>query len=227
MRSRKYHLARPMLLGLAGLSMSSTAVASPVVGQIDTFEDGTTDQWAIGANASASERPRNVPSGGPAGAGDRYLLVTSKGGTGPDSRLVVQNLSTRWRGNFITAGVGAIDVDLENFGTTALPMRMVLGSGSGNGYVTNAVSLPADGQWHHVLFSLDASNMHGFNGPQSYPVFLRSVGVMRILSEASPGGMGDQIVGSFGADNIRALPEPGAVGVLMAAIVALARRRAS
>ena len=225
MQARKYHLARQMLFGLAGLSMASTTLASPVVGQIDTFEDGTTDQWAIGTMASASERPRNVPSGGPAGAGDHYLLLTAKGGTGPASRLIVQNLSTRWKGNFITAGVGAIDVDLENFGTRALPMRMDLGSGSGNGYVTNAVSLPADGRWHHVLFSLDASNMHGFNGPTSYPVFLRNVGVMRILAEASPGGMGDPIAGSFGADNIRALPEPEAIGFLMAAMGALARRR--
>ena len=226
MQARKYHLARRMLLGLAGLSMASTTLASPVVGQSDNFEDGTTDQWAIGTRASASERPRNIPSGGPAGAGDPYLLVTSKGGTGPASRLIVQNLSTRWKGNFIAGGVGAIDVDLENFGTTALPMRMVLGSGSGNGYVTNAVSLPADGQWHHVLFSLDASNMHGFNGPQSYPVFLKNVGVMRILAEASAGRMGEPVAGSFGADNIRALPEPGAIGFLMAATGTLARRRA-
>lgn len=46
-------------------------VRAIVVGQIDDFQDGSTQGW--GGYAV----PTNVPTGGPSGAGDKYLKLTS------------------------------------------------------------------------------------------------------------------------------------------------------
>ena len=52
-----------------------------------------------------------MPDGGPAGAGDQYMRITSNGGFGAGSRLTVLN-RTQWLGNYIAAGVTAVEMDL-------------------------------------------------------------------------------------------------------------------
>jgi hypothetical protein len=54
-------------------------------------------------------------------------------------------------------------MDLKNFGTTPLSIRLGLKARSGIGATgyssTNPFLLPADGQWHHARFLIDAEDL--------------------------------------------------------------------
>jgi hypothetical protein len=56
------------------IASSSWAVT---VGQVDTFEDGTTQGWVAGVLGAVHPVPPANALGGPAGANDNYLLLTS------------------------------------------------------------------------------------------------------------------------------------------------------
>ncbi|MHB8068448.1 MAG: hypothetical protein ACYDIC_11175 [Desulfobaccales bacterium] len=82
---------------LAGICLLVGSILQPAsgwavaLGHIDTFQDGTTQHWIVGATPSPAP-PVNVPSGGPAGAGDAYLRLTATGDlTSPGGRLSVIN----------------------------------------------------------------------------------------------------------------------------------------
>jgi len=95
------------------------------VGQIDTFEDGTTQNWVVGLlGAPHANPPINVSSGGPSGVDDNYLRLTAVGGAGPGSRLSTINLN-QWAGDYITDGITAISMDLYNQGQTDLYLRLL------------------------------------------------------------------------------------------------------
>ncbi len=83
-----------LFLGLAGLAIPSSAAV--FVGMTDTFEDGTTQGWGVGGPSPSP--PETVGTGGPSGAGDSFLLLTSLGGAGFGSKLTVFNESQRWVG---------------------------------------------------------------------------------------------------------------------------------
>src|SRR5947208_1760411 len=87
-------------------------------GQTDTFAGGSLDNWfagGLGLGSVPPVPPSVQPTGGPAGAGDSYMLVTGVGGTGPGSRIAVLN-TAQWSGNYLTSGVPSMGMDLKNFG---------------------------------------------------------------------------------------------------------------
>ena len=111
--------------------------------------------------------------------------------------------------------VAGLKMDLKNFGTASLPIRIAIregSSGSGTpGYAsTTAFSLPNDGQWHKsVFFPLTASTMTADQQPKTFATDLASVLDFRLLSSISPSTIGDSFNARFGVDNITAVPEPG------------------
>lgn len=211
-----------LVVGLIAGSTSAT-VKAITLNQTDDFQSGD-DNWAGGSVTG-------TPSGGPGGASDLYLQVSS-GSFGGDVRLITHN-DAQWLGNYTTAGVDEITAELMNFGTLAIPIRAVIresaGGSSTPGYASSPFTLPADGQWHLATFSL-TTGMTGFNSPQSLATDLASVGDFRILSSVSASGIGDVINAQIGIDDITAVPEPstlilGAFGVLSLGGL-LARRNA-
>ena len=87
----------------AGLVLLSAPSALAVTfGQVDTFQDGTVMGWQTGPTDPSP--PANIPNGGPLGAGDRYMLLTSSGSLGVGGKLVVHN-QAQWSGNYTAAGV--------------------------------------------------------------------------------------------------------------------------
>src|SRR3712207_4557029 len=75
----------PLFAVIAGLCLFTCVESKAVtLGQVDTFQDGSTMNWQEGGNSP--NPPTNVASGGPAGAGDRYLENDSSGGFGAGSR---------------------------------------------------------------------------------------------------------------------------------------------
>jgi len=196
--------------------------ASPTLGQTDTFQDGTTDGWQTGRSGS----PRNVSTGGPAGAADAFLEMTSTGTGGPGSKAIIFN-HAQWAGNYTSAGVTEIDMDLKNLGTTPLHMRLAFNQfGGGPGYETiNAVALPTGSGWQHAIFRIGSADLTPLESPPSLATVLSNVAEVRILSAASPSLDGDIIATAIGIDNIKAVPEPMSGCVLVAAAPLLLRRR--
>src|SRR4029453_3320693 len=100
------------------------------IGQVDNFEDGTTQNWVINllgmGSPPPSTLPTNVPTGGPAGAGDNYLRLTSTGiPETAGSRLVAVQYQHQWAGNYIAAGITAITMDVNNLGDTDHYLRVL------------------------------------------------------------------------------------------------------
>src|SRR5215211_7030752 len=103
--------ARLVLAFFVIVGSASAARAIPVLQQVNDFEGGTTQGWTNGPNAAD---PTNVTTGGPGGTADNFLRVSARGGAGAGSRLVSFNRASQWTGNYITAGVTGIEMDLKN-----------------------------------------------------------------------------------------------------------------
>ncbi len=177
-----------------------------VVGQLDDFQDGSPEGWGNNAGTAVI-----IPDGGPMGVGDQFLQVTSNGMPGPGSRLTVFNTS-QWLGNYITAGVTSIEIDLRNSGAVELSMRIAFKQDStfgAPGYLSAAFILPADGTWYHAVFLINAGSMIAVGGPSDFDTFFSNPGEMRIINEVGTADLnGDVIEGQVGIDNISAVPEP-------------------
>ena len=207
------------LLIVCSLPSNTWAISAS---QTDDFENGTTLSWTDG---SGGANVANITTGGPAGANDNYLQISSGSFCG-SARLVTFNQS-QWVGNYAGAGVSQIAMDLKNLGSSTIPIRIAIREGTGGsgtpGYAsTTGFSLPADGLWHHAIFALTAGTMTPINSPQPFATDLASVQDFRLLSSTAPSLVGDSISARVGVDNITTVvPEPGA---LMAASLLLAAR---
>jgi len=184
---------------------SATAPAEVIVAQFDNFENGTTQGWDSGDNNP--HPPVNVASGGPAGVGDNYLKITATGGSGAGSKLVASN-TAQWTGDYQAAGVTEITMDLENPGSSALQIRLVL-EGSGGAFVSrNSFSLPASSGWLPASFLLGAGDL---TGGVDYDATLGHVTRLRLIHNPSASPFPSSIppvVAQLGVDNITAVPEP-------------------
>jgi autotransporter-associated beta strand protein len=185
------------------------AVAECVtLNQVDLFQ-GSLDGWTdghLGNNVAL------VTTGGPNGASDPYLQVSS-GSFGVEPKLITFN-QAQWTGDYIAAGVGAVSMSLKNFGGSTIPIRIAIRDGTGGqtvgGYSsTNAFMLPADGQWHTTQFLLDAADMTPVGtGLPSLATELTAVKDFRLLSAMLPAIIGDTISARIGVDDIVAQPPP-------------------
>jgi hypothetical protein len=213
------------------------ASAAPItVGQVDTFESETTEGWLInllnqGGPPPAAALPVAVTTGGPGGAGDAYLRLTSLGGVGPGSRLVALNLA-QWSGDYLAGGVESISMDVNNLGATDLHLRLLFENVGPTGPVHVAVSdsvfVPAGSGWQNVAFSINPSDLTALLG--SIDTALSDATVLRIFHSPVAGFPPPVVAAQVGIDNITAsadeVPEPASMLLFgTAALVAAARRR--
>jgi hypothetical protein len=228
----------------ASFTMVSGPSAAVAVGQVDTFEDSTAMGWFFGGgpNGIPVTPATNVASGGPTGSGDSFLSVSALGGAGPRSRLSVMN-SSQWSGNYLGAGVGQIQMDVNNAGTQDLFLRLLFEQFTGVGPPTNVavtadvVIVPAGSGWLTIDFSITPSDLVALLGTPS--AALTDTDVFRIIHNPAPTFFGGPppVVAALGIDNImavgrtpNAVPEPrplSLVAVALLALVIVARRKAS
>ncbi len=223
-----------MLAGAAlALGLAATPAAAITLGQVDSFENGTTQNWFAGGGpfgAVPPVPPQLVATGGPAGAGDGFLQLTAQGGNGPGSRLVAMN-AVQWSGSYAGAGIAAIAMDLINLGTSDLTIRLLLedpalGPPLNIAVTTAAAVLPAGSGWTSVVLPLDAASLAALQG--SPAALLGNVTLLRLIH--SPGADGpDPVAGMLGIDNITALattvPEPLSLALLAPGLLGLAAAR--
>jgi hypothetical protein len=197
--------------------MCTAAAASPccaiTLGHIDDFNDGTKQGWGVG---SPGDFPVNEPNIGQNGAGDHALWMANSGAGGTVPNLLVFNTSSNWTGNWTAAGVSRIEMDVKDPGANSFTLAIRLGivgpdggpfaGGGGDTYVTQAMEVPKDGQWHRLTFDVSPSSFASIGGTDIDDA-LAGVRHFRILhnplqsfSGASPAGGGE-----FYLDNIHAL----------------------
>lgn len=228
------------LVALSSLLMCG-APGAVTIGQTDNFEDGTTQGWVTALLGAASPvPPTNVATGGPAGADDNYLRLSSLGGAGAGSRLVGIN-PTQWGGDYTAAGVVAISMDVNNLGATDLFLRLLFedptaGPPSNTAFSTEAILLPAGSGWTSVMFPILATDLTA--GLGSVAGALANATTLRLFHSSSATFPGEAVAAALGVDNISALgsdgggggggtsvPEPGALGLLGLGLAGLAMRR--
>lgn len=208
-------LCVPMLLCA---SMASKAIT---VGQIDTFQDGTTQFWE-------GAQPENVPTGGPSGVDDKFLKITSIGGSGPNSHLATKNTGI-WSGDWKAAGATGIRLNVFNFGTTTLELRAVLFDFNNTKWTSTLAQFVNPGTgWQQRTFTITQAAMTRVGGTESFDFTSQNVIQLMIRHDAGgPSSGGTPIASSLGMDNILATPEPSSIlaMVLGGAAVAVLRRR--
>jgi hypothetical protein len=211
------------MLGILVIPLTASALT---LGQIDDFQDDTSQNWGIGVGPVT-----NIVNGGPTGAGDHYIQATSLGGSGAQSRMVILN-SSQWLGDYVDAGITGIAMDFNNFSSQQLSMRLAFFVNSSTGYVsTTPFSLAANSGWEHTSFSLNSADFTAVGSPGDFNTLLSNFnGQLRILSSTSPSLRGDSIAATLGIDNVQAIPEPGTfvmVGVGILALVGLCQQQRS
>src|SRR5262249_42000565 len=112
------------IAAILALVFFPTRMFGIVQGHVDDFQDGTIDNWSD----RHLDNTVNIPNGGPRGAGDNYLQLTS--GPGGSARMAMINTGS-WLNDFVAAGVTGLTMDLKNFGTSPLPIRIAIREASG------------------------------------------------------------------------------------------------
>jgi hypothetical protein len=235
---------RHRVAGLALIAWVASAprvAADPMVGDVDDFEGAHAWEGHVEVIPCSScafppfpclcppggeLQGASTQSGGPAGLFDTYLLLSRL----PSHGIETWNLATNRTGNYIDNDVGSIELDLNNFGTEALAVRVGLERGSTR-WVTSdaaAVALPAASGWlpESSRFELTVADMTCVAGSDSLQFVLESVEEIRLLHAQEAQWSGDDGL-SLGIDNVE-LPEPGgnlALGCAAALLAVLGRRQ--
>lgn len=179
---------------IASSLLSCVAFGQITLNQVDTFQTGTTLNWAGGSN------PIHIASGGPAGAGDGYLQISST-----SFHLATYNL-VQWAGDYAAAGVSRVELDMRNTGSNPLVVRLVLFGANGDRWSSNSsVSLPAGSSWTHVAFNLQAANFTQTLGFGTFNDTITNVGRLMFRHEPTISSGGSAVTGQLGLDNITAL----------------------
>jgi hypothetical protein len=181
------------------------------VGQSDTFQDGSLQGWQIGKGT-----PPTNSTEGSGGATDRYLRVTSIGGSGENSKMVVFN-TAQWAGSYTSGTITRLDIRMANLTptpSTTLFMRIAIIGAAGEYVSTTPLLLPADGVWRSASFPLDITSLTKLSGGTLADT-LASVSELRVLSLAGPAldKRGDAVAATLGIDNVTAVPEPSATAI--------------
>ncbi len=211
------------IVGSVVLSAPSVR-ADIALGQSDDFEDDTLMNW--NGSFLPATLPMNISTGGPAGAGDNYLQITSSGGGGPGSKLATYN-QDQWIGDYTTAGVTSIDVDVRNFSSSTVELRVLLFGGGGEFASAIATPVVNDGFWHHLTLGVGAADLVPNEGADPLDVSLTLADVSRLMlrHQIDVPGESPSFVGQIGIDNVTATPEPTALAMLLIGGVAIFRRR--
>lgn len=217
----------------------TVARAQVVVGQTDTFEDGTTQNWAVGIGPGGGghpEPPTNITTGGPGGVDDNFLRLTAVGGQGPGSRLSTINLLAQWSGDYVAAGVTGIRMDVNNLGASELSLRLLFedpvpGPPANVAISTDAVVVPSGTGWISVFFPIAPGSLTALQG--TVEAALTNTTALRLYHSPTPVNPGPALTTVLGVDNITALgnasgaPEPASALLLGVVGLSFALRRRS
>ena len=195
---------------IIGVSVACSALQTSdavTLGQVDTFETSGLAGWAVGNVVFNPNPPAWVPNGGPLGIGDSHIQVEGNAETGSGSKPNVFNAS-QWIGNYLAAGVTAIELDVKYAGQGPETMQLRIGLEGPSGFVWSMHAEPigpgTPSPWHHAVFPIDPANLGGGDPELVLPDVAKLW-----LYHAPIGGTprnSPVLDVQIGYDNIRALP---------------------
>lgn len=172
--------------------------------QIDNFEGFTTSNWTKSTTTIPNE---NIWTGGPAGQDDNFLRVQSNGGTTSSGKLVTFN-NAQWKGNYITAGVTYISMDVRNSGTSVITLRLafqnIAWTNDPKWSSINPIAVVPGQGWNTIIFPVTANALTKLGHTNSYSGDFNNINELRILHDDAPGWDGDAIEAVLDIDNIQA-----------------------
>lgn len=214
-----------MLLAVAVVCLIIAPAAHAItLGQVDDFEDSSVANWDSGGTPVS-----NIATGGPAGLNDNYLELETSSEAGPGSKAGIRNLS-QWLGDYTSAGVTSIRVDLNNLSSEALEIRILIDGDGGAFTSTSAFALSANSGWVTATFDMTASGLTAVGGSTLADTLGNVTNFLFHHDPGTPDGFGPTVpsvpVGTqVGFDNIAAVPEPGTITLLAVGVGTLALRR--
>ena len=182
------------VMALASVLICANVSAEQVL--ISDFNDGTTQGWGKGGAAEKPLTPETEADG------NVYLKLVSEGetSTDPDKKIVFQNASGAWRGNYNAKGVQSITARFKNMGPDDVELHAAFGNTLADlrtrWVSTEGVVIPSDGEWHDAFFSFAPESLtmvplggHGkSNASFSVPETLGNVNTVRF----SQGTLGNE-----------------------------------
>jgi len=144
------------VLALASALAFANVSAEQVI--LNDFNDGTTQGWGKGG---AAEKPLTAET---ETNGNVYLRLISEGegSTDPDKKIVFQNASGEWRGNYISKDAKSITARFKNMGPADVELHAAFGNTLADlrtRWVSKGVVIPNDGEWHDAFFSFAAEEL--------------------------------------------------------------------
>lgn len=219
---------------LAPAALLSLALSMPLAAQSDGFESGTTEGWFAGGGPLGGvppQPPTQVPDGGPGGVGDGYLLVTASGSAGPGGRLVAMNAS-QWARNYLDDGIIGISMQVRNFGSTDVFLRLLfenpIPGPPTDIAVTAGFAVPGMSGWMPLFFSIRPGDLTAIAGDVN--TALATTTILRLYHSTDPVFPATPFAAQIGVDDITAttIPEPATVlmfGTGLAMLAGVTRRR--
>lgn len=190
-------------IALASILACANVSAEQVI--LNDFNDGTTQGWDKGG---AAEKPLTAET---EADGNVYLRLISEGesSTDPDKKIVFQNASGEWRGNYNVKGAQSITARFKNMGPDDVELHAAFGNTLADlrtRWVSKGVVIPNDGEWHNAFFSFAAEELimvplggHGkSNASFSAQETLGNVNTVRF----SQGTLGDETGQGHSADGL-------------------------
>ena len=207
-----------IVLLIIGSLLQVTSLAWGITaGQVDDFEiGGDTASWE-GGHPAYSPAPSQIPDGGPGGLGDGYLEISVNG-----FHLGTHNDLGQWVGDYLSAGVTAIELDANRTaGSSDVSLRILLFGPGGTWASTNLAPTLTGPGWQHLSFGLSAADLTHVTGSFK-PQAPDGTGILAdTLSDVTqllirhdsviptiPGFHPPHITATLGIDNITAIPEP-------------------
>lgn len=199
------------------LLLIAGSLPAVTIGQVDDFEDGTTMGWGVPGD------PPSPPANAEEAGGNNFLMLVANGVlSGAGSRLSVLN-SVQWAGDYTTAGVAGITMDVNNFGPQDVFLRLLLEDFDGVGppvnlALTDAAFVPAGSGWTMIQFALAPEALTVLIGDAN--TVLANVDTLRIFHNPDPDFPGPgagipTVTAMVGVDNITAtVPEPATLSML-------------
>jgi hypothetical protein len=222
------------MLGLLTIAMAvaltSAAHAAHVIpiGLLSDFQGGTIENW------DSQTTLTNIATGGPDGAGDRYLeVIPIPPPAGPGRLGIVERC--HWGSgapycvpaigpddlaDYVTNGITAIAMDLKNFGPDTVYIGLIITGNfdtCGRFTTANPAILTAGSGWQHVVFNLSEPDLIEAWAPNPPPNpdlagCLARMKRLGIHHEPDPANWEPDTVAPvdaiLGVDNVETLPEP-------------------